>query len=248
MKLSIILPMFNEEKRIVDTLEKIDNYFRDNDYNYNVIIIDDGSTDNSYNEVFNYIYHNNNNKISIYKNTKNKGKGFSVRRGLMIGDSDYYLMMDVDLSTPIEEIVTLLKNIKLYDVVIGSRYVKYSTVIIEQSLLRRFYSRVFNFLVNFLFELDVCDTQCGFKLYSRKARNLIVSKSIIVGFSFDVEHIFICKENGIKYYECGVIWSDNKPRSFNIKKIFDMFTEIMLIHRIKIKKGYKVIKNTSNKI
>lgn len=231
--------MYNEEERIADTLEKINNYLIDNNYNYNIIVVDDGSTDNSYNVALNYIHNSHNDRVFICRNQANRGKGFSVKRGLIIGDSDYYLFTDCDLSCSINQLEKLMKHIENNDLIIGSRYVKGGVVATKQSLLRRFYSRAFNLLVNCLFKLGVKDAQCGFKLYSRKLRDLIVDRSFINGFAFDVEHLVICRENGLNYKECGIVWNNLKVQKFKIMKIIDMFFDIMRILKNKKKYGVK---------
>lgn len=238
MQLTVVIPCYNEGERIYNTLEQIEDYLREQHYDYKIIVVDDCSKDNTFQRAFKYL--SSHHKVKLYRNEHNKGKGYSIRMGLSLNKSDYYLFTDCDLSVSMQELNVLFQYVKDNDMIIASRYSKDSHIIIEQSLLRRFYSRCFNFIVNSLLSLNVKDTQVGFKLYNKRVRNCVINFGVINGFSFDVETLVIAKINNLKYKEVGIIWQDNKPRNFPIKNIIEMFLEIILIAEMKVKSNYSV--------
>lgn len=208
-------------------------------YDCRIVVVDDCSNDDTFRQTLRYLAHHH--KVKLYRNEKNMGKGYSIRKGLSLSNSDYYLFTDCDLSVSISEVDMLLNFIKYCDLVVGSRYVNGSVITRRQSLLRRFYSRCFNFLVTFIFNICINDTQCGFKLFTKKARNLILKHSVLDGFSFDVELFVIMKSNYLNYGEVGITWNDNKPQSFGFKKIAEMFSEITLVNRLLNEGKYKEV-------
>ena len=234
MKLSVVLPCFNEENFIIQTLTRIESYLKENKFDYEIIVIDDCSTDKSYYKILSYIGkigEIKNDKIRLFSNKKNQGKGFSIVRGLKESKKDYVLTLDTDLSADISEAKKLLKYRKDNDLVIGSRYLKTSELTEKQSLLRIFYSRCFNILVNLFFNLKIKDSQCGFLLYSKRAKDIVTKYCKIKRFSFSVEHLLLMKKNNLKFKECPIVWEDKKPQSVKMSQIKEM-----LFALIKIKK------------
>ncbi len=230
MHLSIVIPAHNEEQRIGTTLSKIYNYLKTKTYDYEIIIVDDGSDDNTtqeaqQSELFKERV------LTVIKNPKNMGKGFSVKRGLLSSKGDYILFTDADLSTPIEELDKLFNYMKNgYDIVIGSRSVEDSNVRVRQPWYRERMGKIFNFFVKLLLVGEFNDTQCGFKLLKGDIARQIAGLLKIDGFCFDVEIIYLAKINGYRAKETGVAW-ENSPQS-KVKVItssLSMFLDLLKI-------------------
>ena len=242
MKLSIIIPSYNEEKIIFDTLKEIHAYL--NLYykgEWEILCVDDCSTDNTYNNMLRYIdWSKSLMHIRPYHNMRNMGKGYSVRLGMMCADGDYVLVTDADLSTPITELPCMLKCMEKEksDFVAGSRYCSGALIDKKQSLLRRFYSSGYNLFVRCLFGLKVKDSQNGFKLFTHNAVEKILRYNRINRYAFDIELFAICKENNLAYAECPVYWSDNKVQSWKLKFIFEMFLDTLRVKYNQVKGRY----------
>lgn len=196
--LSIIIPAYNEEKRIDNTLRKCLKYLKSKKCNFEMIVVNDGSKDNTVKIVRKF------RNVKLIDNKINHGKGFVVRQGMLKARGDYVLFCDADLSTPIEEVDNLMKYTKDYDVIIASRAVKESRVKTLQ--YRKLLGRVFAFFVNLLIVWGISDTQCGFKLFSKETAKKIFRKQTINGWAFDVEVLFLARKFGYKIKEVGVRW------------------------------------------
>ena len=237
-KISLIIPVYNEEKRIKLTLGKCISYFKNKKIDYEIIIVDDGSTDKTRLIIKDYLSENKN--IKLTKQRKNKGKGYSVKEGMLLANGDYLLFSDADLSTPIEEIEKFIKVMKKgYDIVIASRNMKDSIIPIKQPFFRKFLGQVFPFIVNLLILPGYKDTQCGFKLFKKEVAIKIFSKQKINDFGFDVEILFIAKKYGYKIKEIPVIWSNSLVSK--VSPLLDsirMFLDILKIRLNDIKNTY----------
>ena len=240
-KISIIIPCKNEEKYIYYTLRNTINYIRKNFSDYEIICINDGSTDRTLIKINHFKVYNHNDKIKIINNTSNKGKGYSIKEGMKVAKYNYVLFMDADFSTPIEEVEFLLRSMKeyCYDMIVGSRHMKSSLINTKPSLIRRLYSKLFNFIVNYQFDLNIRDTQTGFKLLKKKACKIILLKSIVNGFTFDIECFLSLKYNNMRYKEVPITWNDNKPQKVSFKQILDMWEELTFILKHQRENGYK---------
>ncbi len=230
MYLSIVIPAYNEEKRIKATLLRIYGFLRTKDYNYEIIIVDDGSTDKSVLEVQQSQLFKEGN-LRVIKNRKNTGKGFSVKRGILASKGDYVLFSDADLSTPIEELDKLFGYINDgYDIIIGSRGKKDSDVKVHQPWHREKMGKIFNVFVKSMLFKEFNDTQCGFKLFKGDIAREIAQLLKFNGFSFDVEMIYLARKKGYNLKEIGVVW-ENSPKS-KVKVIgssFNMFLDLFKI-------------------
>ncbi len=230
--LSIIIPAYNEEKRLGKTLETILDYLAGQKHSYEIIIIDDGSADGTIETTRKLIENNNN--IKIIKNEKNMGKGYSVKRGMLEATGRYILFSDADLSTPVEETKKLLGALESgFDVAIGSRSMKESEIIVHQPLYREIMGKLFNKFVKIFVMSEFIDTQCGFKLFRKDAAKKVFKQQILEGFSFDVEILYLSIRNGFKVKEVPVKWF-NSPQSkvTPVKSSFRMFMDILRIKRI----------------
>jgi dolichyl-phosphate beta-glucosyltransferase len=209
--LSIVIPAYNEEKRIGRTLEKIIGYLKTKDYECEIVVVDDGSTDSTREIVKKF--EGMDSRLRVIENKIGKGKGYSVRRGMLETRGKFALFSDADLSTPIEEIEKLIYWLeKDYDIAIGSRDLPDSQVEIHQSFLREGMGKIFNKIMNLIVFTGFKDTQCGFKCFKRHVVNKVFSKQRINGFAFDVENILIAMQHGFRIKEVPVRWL-NAPYS-----------------------------------
>lgn len=237
MKLSIVIPAYNEKKRIIDSLKTIDSYMKKNNHIVEIIIIDDGSTDGMSKEIKNTKINN----IKILKNKKNMGKGYSTKKGLLNSKYPFTLITDSDLATPINEFEKLAKYTNEYSVIIGSRNMIGSKIVITQPLYRQILGKVFPLIVNFLLIKNIKDTQCGFKLLKTDIAKKIAKKQTIRGFAFDVEVLFIAQKNKIKIKEVPITWFNKKGSKVDpIKDSLKMLVDLIKIKTRSLYGKYKI--------
>ena len=234
--LSVVIPAFNEEERIEETLSKIELYLKKQDYPYEIIVVDDGSEDNTARLVMNYPTYNH--TLRLLQNEGNKGKGYSVKRGVLEARGAYILFSDADLSTPIEEVEKLMPWFdKGYDIVIGSRGLPQSNIVIHQPLYRETMGRIFNLLVQLLTIKGIKDTQCGFKCFRGDVARDIFNRQTLSGFSFDVEVLYIATKLNYRIKEVPINWY-NSPRTKvnaltdSLKMLFDLVRINLSNHKI----------------
>ncbi|MFK7801781.1 MAG: dolichyl-phosphate beta-glucosyltransferase [Anaerolineae bacterium] len=203
--LSIIIPTYNEEERIIPTIGAISSYVTDLHFPCELIIADDGSTDNTASLVEALGFAN----LRLLTIKKNGGKGSAVRRGMLAAEGEYLLFSDADNSTPIEEVAKLLQKLQheQYDVAIGSR-AAIGAEETKKSLKRRIFSNGLRWIVNTIFRIGVRDTQCGFKLYTREAARKLHSSQTLMGFSFDLEILYLASKYNYRIAEVPVTWID----------------------------------------
>jgi dolichyl-phosphate beta-glucosyltransferase len=227
MWLSVIIPAYNEEKRIKNTLLKVGGYLAKQPYDYEIIVVNDGSSDKTADvlqEMRSRIAN-----LDIINNEKNRGKGFVVRQGLLKGKGEYRLFLDADSSASIEEIEKFFPYIKQrYDVVIGSRSIKGANIISSQPWQRNFLGKIYSEMVKIFAGLyGFYDTQCGFKIFSAESVNDIFPKCKIDGWSFDVEILFLAKKLGYSIKEVPISWANSLGTKVKIKgeviAFFDLF-------------------------
>jgi dolichyl-phosphate beta-glucosyltransferase len=206
---SIVVPAYNEETRLPATLAKILAYLQHMDFAFaEVVVVNDGSQDGTA-----ALVERERRKhplIRLIANPGNRGKGYSVRHGMLEAKGEWILSTDADLSAPIEELDKLFDAVDHADaqVAIGSRALDRSLVGVHQSALREMSGRAFNVVMRGITGLSFRDTQCGFKLFRADAAREIFSRQRLDGFSFDVEDLVIAKVLGIKAIEVPVIWSN----------------------------------------
>ena len=230
MELSVIIPAFNEEKRLGKTLEIIKSFLDGKGFEYEVIVVDDGSGDNTV-KVARESALAAAGRLKLLSNEKNRGKGYSVRRGISGSCGRRVLFSDADLSTPITEMDKLSALLDgACQIAIGSRSVKDSDVKVHQPLIRQTMGKVFNLFVKILMYRDYNDTQCGFKMFDGDTARSLVPGLKIDGFCFDVELIYLARKKGYKVKEAGVVW-ENSPESKvdPIKSSMEMFLNLFRI-------------------
>jgi len=203
-KLSVVIPAYNEAKRIRPTLKDVKGYLDQQDYNWEVIVVNDGSTDNTKQVVSSLIANWDN--FQLIDNHKNKGKGGVVKQGMLAANGEWRLFMDADNATPISEVKKFWPHTRDADIIIGSRYSHGGKIDVEQSLSRRILSRLGNFLIQIMVAWGMKDTQCGFKMFSAKATELIFPKQTMMRWSFDIELIAIAKRNKLRIVQEGITW------------------------------------------
>ena len=203
--LSIVIPAYNEEIRILPTIGAIASYVSDLGIPWELIVADDGSKDNTVKVIEEQAFAN----LRVLKAPKNAGKGNAVHRGVLAARGDYILFADADNSTPIEEIPKLLHKVQKegYDVAVGSRAADGAEEG-HKSFLRHTLSWGLRWIVRTGFHIGVRDTQCGFKMYTRKAAQRLHHAQTIMGFSFDLEILYLASKWGYRIAEVPVTWID----------------------------------------
>jgi glycosyltransferase involved in cell wall biosynthesis len=210
--LSIIIPAYNEEQRIAPSLDKILQFLSSSAYSSEVVIVNDGSTDNTEGYALSRVdeFHAAGISLRVLTNTPNRGKGYSVKRGIRESLGEIALFTDADLSSPITEAPKLVDPIihNQADVTFGSRALHRELIGEHQPLYRDLGGRVFNLLLKTITGLRFQDTQCGFKAFRRKASLAAFELQSIDGFGFDPEVLFITQKQGLRLLEVPVIWND----------------------------------------
>ena len=235
-KISLIIPAYNEEKLITSSIKHILSYMKKKKYDFELIVVDDGSKDKTVQKV-NAIKDKH---LKLITYSPNQGKGYAVKKGMTTAKGDLLLFLDADLATPIEEIGVFLPLMKDYDIAIGSRALKESNVKVHQPFYREFIGKTFNKIVQLLAVWGIKDTQCGFKLFTKKAANIIFKRQRISGWAFDVELLFIARKHGLKIKEHPVTWINVENTRVNpIKSSFQMFCEIIKININHIRGYYR---------
>ncbi|MCD6114885.1 glycosyltransferase family 2 protein [bacterium] len=236
MKLSVIIPAYNEENRIPKTLREIDKYLKEQPYEYEILVVNDGSSDNTVN-IVNELKKEIPN-LKLIDNKENHGKGYVVRQGMLTALGAYRLFTDADNSTSIDQIEKMWPWFEQgYDIVIGSRDVEGAKLDPPQPFIRRFIGDIFKLIRKIICGLwDVQDTQCGFKCFTAKAADDIFSLTKIDGFSFDVEALLIGKHLGYKIKEVPVVWKNNLESKVRLKSAAKMLTQLLQI-RMNLLKG-----------
>jgi dolichyl-phosphate beta-glucosyltransferase len=224
LKFSIVIPAYNESNRIVKSLEKIKEYFKNKNEGYEVIVVNDGSKDDTL-EVLKGISKNYG-QLKVLGDHINRGKGYAVKTGVLNSHGKYVLFSDADLSTPIEELDNLYKFIEDgYEVILGSRNIDIGKVKIKQPPYRRFLGNILRIYHNIVVfhKNPPSDTQCGFKLFTRKAAYFLFNKQKINGGMFDIEIIYLARKYKMKVMEVPVVWINDPDSKINLVKciIFD---------------------------
>ena len=234
MKLSVIIPAYNEEKRLSKTLQQVQAYLRQQIYDYEIIVINDGSKDKTINIVKEL------SSLRLINNEENNGKGCVVRQAMLEAKGDFRLFMDADNSASIDHIEKMWPYFKQdYQVVIGSRDVRGSITSPSQSLLRKLIGKIGHFIISAICGLsDIKDTQCGFKCFTKEAAEKIFSKTMINRWGFDVEVLVIAKKLGYKIKEVPVVWRNNFQSRVNLFGIIKTLFEVFQIRLNLITKKY----------
>jgi dolichyl-phosphate beta-glucosyltransferase len=223
-ELSVVIPAFNEAMRIGATLRRVSEYCGSRFDRFEIIVVDDGSTDETAKEAKNAIHDE---RLRVIVLEKNRGKGYAVRTGGLHAKFEYVLFSDADLSTPIEEVENLEKYASPRSLVIASRGLQQSRLEVRQPFYRETMGRIFNLIVRLLLVPDIADTQCGFKLFGREVVKEIFPRTTIDRFAFDVEIIYLARKLGFDVVEVPVRWrNDSRSRVHPIRDSMQMLADV----------------------
>jgi glycosyltransferase involved in cell wall biosynthesis len=227
-ELSIIIPSYNEERRLPATLERIAAYLERETRDTEVIVVDDGCTDRTTEVARSF-----QGKIPglrVVANGKNRGKGYSVRHGALEARGEIVLFTDADLSAPIEEAGKLLRALRDHDVAIGSRAVDRRLIELRQSAFREFAGILFNKIVRLILRLSFVDTQCGFKAFRRERCRVIFEQQTIERFGFDPELLYLARHHGLSIVEVPVRWAHSPATKVSmLRDSMQMFLDVVII-------------------
>ncbi len=228
--LSIVIPAYQEEARLGESLEAIFSYLRRQTFASEVVVVNDGSTDATGHVAGRF--HDRGIPLWVLTHPVNRGKGAAVKTGMLHANGTYALLADADNATPIGETAKLISTLEAgSDIAIGSRYLKESRVEKQQPFIRRFMSRGGNLLFRLVLGLRYHDTRCGFKLFSETAREKIFPRQSLERFGFDTEILVIAQELGLRVAEVPVRWFDRQHGTIHplrdslrsLKEIYDIY-------------------------
>ncbi len=240
MHLSVIIPAYNEEKRLPRTIKEIDAYLKKQNYDYEILVVNDGSKDRTAEIVKAQTPAIKN--LKLIDNKINQGKGAVVKQGMLEAKGEYRLFTDADNSTSIDQIEKMWPEFeKGFDIVIGSRDIKGAILDPPQNWFRRFVGdgfKIFRKIVVGLWEVE--DSQCGFKCFTKKAVEAIFPKCQINRFAFDPEILLIGKKIGYKIKEIPVYWRNDPESKVKFKSIFNMALDLIKIRLNLIQGKYRL--------
>jgi dolichyl-phosphate beta-glucosyltransferase len=227
--LSIVIPCYNEEARLPRTIEQIEQYLEGKHLSYELILVDDGSSDGT-REVMDAAAERNR-SVRLEALPRNRGKGRALAEGVAVAKGSEVLVTDADLSTPIEELPKLQAEVdRGAGVAIASRAVKGSRVEISQPFYRVLMGKAFNLLVQAVLLPGIWDTQCGFKLFRADVAHEAFAELTTDGFGYDPEVLYRAKKRGVRIAEVPVVWRNSAPTKVSpIKSSLDMFRHVLRI-------------------
>jgi dolichyl-phosphate beta-glucosyltransferase len=224
--ISIVIPAYNEEVRLPETLRRITEFLAGRAWTFSeILVVDDGSRDATVAVAGRFP------GVRVLRNPGNRGKGYAVRHGVLEARGEWTLVTDADLSTPIEELEKLWPAAQQAgaDVALGSRAVDRSLVGVHQSFLRESMGRLFNLVMRLVTGLPFRDTQCGFKLFRTRAAQEIFKRQLLDGFGFDVEVLFIARVLGYRAVEVPVAWNNAAGTKVSLLRGVDAFLDPLRI-------------------
>jgi dolichyl-phosphate beta-glucosyltransferase len=226
---SIVIPAYNEAARIAGALESVLGCIRSRGWFAEVVVVNDGSRDQTADIVREFAAGAP--EVRLLENPGNRGKGYSVRHGLLESFGEIVMFTDADLSAPIEEAEGLFAALRDgADIAIGSRWLERTRQTIRQPLYRQFFGRCFNAVTRAIMGLPYADTQCGFKAFTRAAAQTVFQLETIERWGFDPEILFIARKRGFKVVEVPVSWAhDERTRISYLKDGIRMLQDIAIV-------------------
>ena len=226
---SIVIPSFNESARIGHTLERVLECVHSHGWNAEVLVVNDGSSDNTAAIIQEFAAKDP--IVRLINNPSNRGKGYSVRNGMLQASGQIVMFTDADLSSPMEEAELLFAAIREgADIAIGSRWLEVQRQTLKQPLYRRFFGRCFNAVTRLVMALPFADTQCGFKAFTREAGHAVFQLQRIERWGFDPEILFIAIKRGYTIREVPVTWGhDERSRISYLRDGLKMLEELVYV-------------------
>jgi len=225
--ISVIIPCFNEEERLPNTLKQIEFYIKNNKkFSFEIIIVDDGSRDKTIKIATDF--QKKNPHVKIIKNGQNRGKGFSVRRGMLESRGDFSLFMDADSATKISELDKFLPFLEKYNILIGSRHLSTNSIKVKQTILRRIAGFFAHKLIHLFIIPSIKDTMCGFKVFDKKSR-ILFKKQLNKRWGFDYEILYLAKKFDFKVKEIPIFWEDDKRSKVTLRGYLNALFELFKI-------------------
>ncbi len=240
IKLSVIVPVYNEEKRLKSGFDHYYSYLKKQKYGWELIFVNDGSKDRTLELLKDLTKDKTQVRIVTYPN--NHGKGYAICQGIKEAVGKYILFTDLDHSVPVGTVQSFFPYFEEgYPVVIGSRRVRGAKIAVHQKPLREFLGRGFTAIVNFFIYWGIADATCGFKAFENKIAQKIFAKITVYDWAFDAEILYICKKNKIKIVQAPVTWSDVRGSKVSLKKdILRSFRGILKIRTNDLASQYKI--------
>jgi dolichyl-phosphate beta-glucosyltransferase len=230
MSLSVVVPAYNEARRILPTLQAIFAYLERTEPDFEVIVVDDGSTDATYDLVQRTF--GSRPQLRLIRSGTNRGKGYAVRRGTHEASGDWVLFSDADLSTPIEELEKMRPWMaQNFDLILGSRAHPEAKILRRQRWFREASGKLFNVFVRLVVGLPFRDTQCGFKLFRRERMLEVFDLCVVDRFAFDVEIIALALAMGRKVAEVPVVWENSPYSTVSFWRGVEAYAELWRIRR-----------------
>lgn len=234
--ISIIMPAYNLSKQVARSIEAVEKILQKSGYKYEIILVDDGSNDDTY---YYALRTSNHSTIKAYKLTKNMGKGYALIYGFRKSSGDIIVFFDSDLDIDPRQIILLVNILKrnAVDIVITSKWHPYSKTI--SSFSRKFLSRAFYILTRILLGIKLNDTQTGAKAFRRRVLEHIIDVITVKRYAFDIELLTVATSGGYKIVEVPALWHIKLTSKFKIKEIVKMFIDLLAVtYRHRIKRQY----------
>jgi len=226
---SIVIPAYNESARLAASLERVIAYLQAQNWDAELLVINDGSRDSTAEIIRGFSVKNP--AVRLIENPGNRGKGYSVRNGMLNAHGEILIFSDADLSSPIEEAPKLIAALNSgADIAIGSRWLRSETQTQRQPLHRQLFGRIFNLLLRLTLGLKFKDTQCGFKAFTQSAARKVFAMQKIERWGFDPEILFLARKLGLKVEEVPVAWGHSGGTRINpVVDGAHMFQEMLRI-------------------
>ncbi len=226
MHLSIVVPAYNESKVLKSNLLETVKYLSKKKYKWEIIVVDDGSADGTYDIAAGLHKFG----INAYKLQQNQGKGGALKEGFAKASGDYIIFTDADLSVPLLNIDRFLKELKTFDVVIGSRRVEGADIIVHQPLVREYMGKVFTWITRLITDTNLADYTCGFKGFSKDASKKIFKYALIKRWSYDSEIMFLAHKFRFKVKQYPVKWFNREDSRVRLSDaVFTSFWDLLKI-------------------
>lgn len=236
VELSFVLPAYNEGDSIEGALDTLDRVVKETGLRYEIVVVDDGSIDNTCLKAINYASKNGHVKIVSYK--RNLGKGYAVKKGFMQAAGDAVVFVDSDLEIDLERISSYVEALQDGDIIIGSKW--HPESVVEMPLIRRILGHSFNVLVRLMTGVKLKDTQTGLKAIRRKAFEDVFLRLAVKRYAFDVELLAVAKLYGLKVVEMPV--NIKMKALFNIKDVWRMFVDLLgIAYRLRVLRWYQQV-------